>query len=149
MVWLTWLMKRTLPVFALKVPVFVHVPEAERRPMLPLMIPEEAFVSAPVVVTVPEPILSVPLFWRVPENKAFPEFDPMNPVDVTLPLKVKVPEVEVTAAEEKREVRPVTVRFTDPEEMAPELVAFNCPLTVTLLVAKVEVLEVLMESRLL
>ncbi len=129
--------------------MFVQVEETARMPTFPFRVPEEAFVRAPVVVAVPAPTLKVPLFWRVPAKRRSPEFEPMNPVEVTLPLKVSVPEVEVTAAEEKREVMPVTVRFTDPEEMAPELVAFSCPLTVTLLVANVEVFEVLMESKLL
>lgn len=60
-------LKRTVPVFLLKVPAFVMDTVRTSMPVLPLIVPLAVFVSAPVVVAVPEPTFTVPLFTSVLE----------------------------------------------------------------------------------
>ena len=79
------------------------------------MVALAAFVRAPVVVTVPEPIWRRLLFWSVDEKSMLPEFDPMLPVDETAPVNVRVPEVEVTVPATSHE-GPVTVIVVVPAE---------------------------------
>ncbi len=61
----------------------------------------------------------------------FPEFDPTLPVEVTFPVNVSVPEVEVTVAPERTKVWPVTVRVLAAAERVPA-VEVAVPFTVTL-----------------
>ena len=67
-------------------------------------------VAWPVVVAVPEPMSKVPLLCRVLLNIMLPVSEPILPVEVTTPVKVRVPEVEVTVAVPPMVEAPVTVR---------------------------------------
>jgi hypothetical protein len=112
----------------------------------PLMVPE--FVRVNVVVAKPPPTSNVPLFWKVEPNSMFPTEEPIEPVEEAAPLKVRVPEVEVTVVPDCRVVRPITVRGEVAMLNVP-LFTLSVPRTVELLWRRAEAPPELMITKLL
>ena len=102
--------RKVLSVVVVKAPVELTLKSVmtERIPV-PLAV-ELVFLKATGVVAVPDPTSKIPLFWKVPLKSLSPELEPMAPVDVTAPVKVRVPEVEVTTFPSCMTVAPDTVR---------------------------------------
>ena len=120
--------KRKVPVPALYVPLSAKSPLTESVPPPLLIVP--VFVRLPVVVADPAPTSSVPLFCRMDEKSMSPLEDPMDPVDVTVPVNVRIPEVDVTLVVPSMVAVPA-VKLNVTAERVPA-VFVNVPVDVTL-----------------
>ena len=141
---------RKVPLASVYVPVRVKFAKTANVPAeLFKIVPEPFKVRLPVVVAVPEPTFKVPLLSKVLENSMLPESEPILPVEVAAPVKVKVPEVEVTTEPSKSVVAPVTVRAKAAELSVPlEARVTRVPPMVAALVTIVAVSAVLSDSKL-
>lgn len=135
----------SVPDPAVKV-VKTRVDEATNVPLLPNIVPVPE--TAPVVVATPEPIANVPVLDKVEENNLLPELDPMLPALVTGPVKVSVPDVEVTVVPVTMEEAPTIVSAKAADESVPEPSVVKAPLTVAALVMIVAVPPFFLRSRL-
>src|SRR3989338_694766 len=131
----------------LMVPVFVMVFWACKILSATEIVPLAGLVSAPVTV-LEAPSCRVLLFCNVPEKIMLPEVEPMEPVEVTLPVKVRAPEVEVTVVPDPRVEAPVTVRLKAAALKVPPPVVVKAPEMVPLLVTRVAVPLALITDRL-
>ncbi len=118
-------MKEVTPEVTMTVPPLVKAPaEVAVLPRM-LYVAPAALVKAPEDEAVPAPTLTVPLFCTVETKPRTPVCVPRLPVEETAPVKVRVPEVEVTVPAPSHEL-PVTVIVVVPEErVQPVVEAFN------------------------
>jgi hypothetical protein len=94
------------------------------------MVPE--FENSPVVVAVPEPTSNVPVLFTVDPKNMFPVPEPRVPADVTAPLNLNVPDVDVTTLPAYKFVVPTTVKSPACMFISPDAYPVSVPRTVVL-----------------